>query len=175
MLQSIINKYDINFNKWRQDFNYNNPDDLNKKVINGYILYCIKYYKDKYNDICNKPSARWSATYLEGNRRDYSMLCNQTSGKGGGVQGVLTVVCMYVCLILYMSDWKRETQACRLVAGQVPIYILRPTIRIQLYFAKSFGAFLRTSALSLGLRRPPMPSGTSFNTTKSHLTVFLIP
>ena len=32
------------------------------------------------------------------------MLGNQTSGKGGGVQGVLAVVCMYVCLISYMSD-----------------------------------------------------------------------
>ena len=32
------------------------------------------------------------------------MLGNQTSGKEGGVQGVLTVVCMYVCLISYISD-----------------------------------------------------------------------
>ena len=46
---------------------------------------------------------------------------NQTSGKEGGVQCVMTVVCMYVCLISYMSDFK-ETQACRLVAGQVPVY-----------------------------------------------------
>ena len=29
---------------------------------------------------------------------------NQTSGKGGGVQGVLTIVCMYIYLISYMSD-----------------------------------------------------------------------
>ena len=57
---------------------------------------------------------------------------NQTSGKEGGVQYVLTVVYMYV--YMYISDSK-ETQACRLVAGQVPVYILRPTIRIQLHFA----------------------------------------
>ena len=31
---------------------------------------------------------------------------NQTSGKEGGVQCVMAVVCMYVCLILYMSDSK---------------------------------------------------------------------
>ena len=35
----------------------------------------------------------------EGNRRDYSMSGNQTSGKEGGVQGVLMVVCMYVCML----------------------------------------------------------------------------
>ena len=29
---------------------------------------------------------------------------NQTSGKEGGVQCVMTVVCIYVCLISYMSD-----------------------------------------------------------------------
>ena len=27
---------------------------------------------------------------------------NQTSGKGGGVQYAMTVVCMYVCLISYI-------------------------------------------------------------------------
>ena len=47
---------------------------------------------------------------------------------------MMTVVCMYVYLISYMSDSK-ETQACRLIAGQVPVYILRPAIRIQLHFA----------------------------------------
>ena len=48
---------------------------------------------------------------------------NQTSGKEGGVQCVMTVcIYIYVCLILYMSDSK-ETQACRLVASQVPVYI----------------------------------------------------
>ena len=41
-----------------------------------------------------------ASDYQEGNRRDYGMSGNQTSGKGGGVQGVLTVVCMYV----YMLD-----------------------------------------------------------------------
>ena len=62
------------------------------------------------------------------------MLGNQTSGKEGGVQYVMTVVCMYVFLISYISDSK-ETQACRLVASQVLVYILRPTIRMQLHFA----------------------------------------
>ena len=57
------------------------------------------------------------------------MLGNQTSGKEGGVQYVMTVVCMYVFLISYISDSK-ETQACRLVASQVPVYILRPAIRM---------------------------------------------
>ena len=41
---------------------------------------------------------------LEGNRRDCNMLGNQTSGKEGRVQGVLTVVCIYVYLISYISD-----------------------------------------------------------------------
>ena len=50
---------------------------------------------------------------------------NQTSGREGGVQCVVLVVCMYVCLMSYISDSK-ETQACRLVASQVPVYILRP-------------------------------------------------
>ena len=35
----------------------------------------------------------------EGNRRDCSMSGNQTSGKGGGVQCVMRVVCMYVCML----------------------------------------------------------------------------
>ena len=55
---------------------------------------------------CNKSSADWPATCLEGNRRDCSMSGNQTSGEEGGVQCVLTAVCMYVCLISYMSDSK---------------------------------------------------------------------
>ena len=32
------------------------------------------------------------------------MLGNQTSGKEGGAQCVMMVVCIYVCLISYMSD-----------------------------------------------------------------------
>ena len=59
---------------------------------------------------------------------------NQTSSQEGEVQCVMTVVCMYVYLISYMSDSK-ETQACRLIAGQVPVYILRPAIQVQRYFA----------------------------------------
>ena len=57
---------------------------------------------------------------------------NQTSGKEG-VQCVLTVVCMFVCLISYMSDSK-ETQACRLTASEVPVYILRPATVFCLVF-----------------------------------------
>ena len=45
--------------------------------------------------LCNKPSAEWPATCLEGNRRDCNMSGNQTSGEEGGVQCVMTVVCMY--------------------------------------------------------------------------------
>ena len=67
----------------------------------------------------------------------------QTSVKEEGVQ----CVCVYVCLISYMSVLK-GTQACRLIAGQVPVYILRPKMLVQLYFASSLGAFLRPSALS---------------------------
>ena len=48
---------------------------------------------------------------------------NQTSGKGGGVQGVLTVVCMYVCLISYISNSK-ETQACPSSFGKLSGLIL---------------------------------------------------
>ena len=33
---------------------------------------------------------------------------NQTSNEEGGVQYVLTAVCMYVCLISYMSDFKER-------------------------------------------------------------------
>ena len=52
---------------------------------------------------CNK--GRLTASDCrEGNRRDCSMSGNQTSGKEGGVQCVMTVVCMCVCLISYMSD-----------------------------------------------------------------------
>ena len=29
---------------------------------------------------------------------------NQTSGEEGGVQYIMTAVCMYICLISYMSD-----------------------------------------------------------------------
>ena len=76
--------------------------------------------------VCNK--LRLTASDCqEGNRRDCSMSGNQTSGKEGGVQCVMTVVCMYICLISCISDSK-EAQACRLVAGQVPVYILRPAI-----------------------------------------------
>ena len=37
-----------------------------------------------------------SDSSIEGNRRDYNMSGNQTSGKEGGVQCVMMVVCIYV-------------------------------------------------------------------------------
>ena len=48
---------------------------------------------------------------------------NQTSGKEGGVQYVLTAVCMYVCLISYMSD-SEETQAWPSSVGQLSSLML---------------------------------------------------
>ena len=41
---------------------------------------------------------------LEGNRGDCSISGNQTSNEEGGVQYVLTAVCIYIYLISYMSD-----------------------------------------------------------------------
>ena len=54
-------------------------------------------------EVCNKRRLT-ASDCQEGNRRDCSMSGNQTSGKEGEVQCVLTVVCRYVCLILYISD-----------------------------------------------------------------------
>ena len=48
---------------------------------------------------------------------------NQTSNKERGVQYVLTAVCIYVCLISYISDSK-ETQACLPLVGQLSILML---------------------------------------------------
>ena len=47
----ITSKHRIDVDKWGEDFNANNEDDLNKETVNGYILFYQKYYKDKYNDI----------------------------------------------------------------------------------------------------------------------------
>ena len=47
----IVDEYDIDHGKWGQDFDPNNPDNLNKETVNGYILYCIEYYKKEYDDI----------------------------------------------------------------------------------------------------------------------------
>ena len=53
-----------------------------------------------------------SDSSIEGNRRDYNISGNQTSGKEGGVQCVMMVVCLYVymhvCLISYISNSKRR-------------------------------------------------------------------
>ena len=54
---------------------------------------------------------------------------NQTSGKEGGVQGVLTVVCMYVCLISYMSDSKERLKLALLpLANCLVLYLLSYTL-----------------------------------------------
>ena len=53
---------------------------------------------------------------------------NQTSNEEGGVQYVLTVVyvyvCMYVCLISYMSDSEGRTQAWPSSVGQLSSLML---------------------------------------------------
>ena len=54
-------------------------------------------------NVCNKRRLT-ASDCQEGNRRDCSMSGNQASSKEGGVQCVVTVVCMCVCLISYMSD-----------------------------------------------------------------------
>ena len=61
----------------------------------------LKLAECKY---CNKLSANWPAIRLEGNRRDYNMLGNQTSGKEGGVRCVMMFICMYVCVCVCMLD-----------------------------------------------------------------------
>ena len=67
----------------------------------GCMYICIYIYLILY---CNKPSAGWPATCLEGNRKDCNILGNQTSGKEGGVQCVMVVVCMYVCMYIYILN-----------------------------------------------------------------------
>ena len=49
-----------------------------------------------------------SNSSIKGNRRDYNILGNQTSGEEGGVQCVIMGVCMYVYLISYKSDSERR-------------------------------------------------------------------
>ena len=84
--------------------------DHNIHVCDGDLAYCNK--------------RRLTASDCqEGNRRDCSMSGNQTSGKEGGVQCAVTVVCMYICLISYMSDSK-ETQACPSSVGRLSSLML---------------------------------------------------
>ena len=68
-------------------------------------MFYIFLFRLNINNITNRRLIA-SDSSIEGNRRDYNMSGNQTSGKEGGVQCVMTVVCMYVCLISYMSDSK---------------------------------------------------------------------
>ena len=50
---------------------------------------------------------------------------NQTSGKEGGVQYVLTAVCLYVCMLDIVYVWfKRETQAWPSFVGQLSSLML---------------------------------------------------
>ena len=74
-------------------------------IVNSSLVIVLTDTKEVYiNDLeCNK--RRLTASDCpEGNRRDCNISGNQTSGKEGGVQCVMMVVCMYVCLISYMSD-----------------------------------------------------------------------
>ena len=49
---------------------------------------------------------------------------NQTSGEEGGVQCVMMGVCMYVYLISYKSDFRKETQAWPSSVGQLSSLML---------------------------------------------------
>ena len=74
-------------------------------IVNSSLVIVLTDTKEVYiNDLeCNKRRLT-ASDCQEGNRRDCNMSGNQTSGKEGGVQCVMTVVCMYVCLISYISD-----------------------------------------------------------------------
>ena len=74
---------------------------------------------------CNKPSADWPATCLEGNRRDCNISGNQTSGKKGGVQCVMMVV--YILHIICLSN-KRNLSLTAYSWLSAYIYILCPEI-----------------------------------------------
>ena len=47
----IASRGDINISKWGKRLNPKNEEDLNEETVNGYILYCMDYYKGKYDDI----------------------------------------------------------------------------------------------------------------------------
>jgi len=47
----IASRGDINISKWGKRFDPKNEEDLNEETVNGYILYCMDYYKGKYDDI----------------------------------------------------------------------------------------------------------------------------
>ena len=91
----LLNNIHRHWYYYRPNLNSSSPDNssINSSIIPWPIL----------NPVCNK--GRLTASDCqEGNRRDCSMSGNQTSGNEGGVQCVMTVVCIYVCLISYISD-----------------------------------------------------------------------
>jgi hypothetical protein len=47
----IASRGDINISKWGKRFDPKNEEDLNEETVNGYILYCMDYYKGKYDNI----------------------------------------------------------------------------------------------------------------------------
>jgi hypothetical protein len=47
----IASRGDINISKWGKRFDPKNEEDLNEEIVNGYILYCMDYYKGKYDNI----------------------------------------------------------------------------------------------------------------------------
>ena len=54
---------------------------------------------------------------------------NETSNEEGGVQYVLTAVCMYVCLKSYMSDSKERLKLALLpLANCLVLYFLSYTL-----------------------------------------------
>ena len=69
-------------------------------------LHTISYPKETSLCSCNKRRLA-ASDCQEGNRRDYNMSGNQTLGEKGGVQCIMTAVCMYVCLISYMSRFPK--------------------------------------------------------------------
>jgi hypothetical protein len=47
----IASRGNINISKWGKRFDPKNEEDLNEEIVNRYILYCMDYYKGKYDNI----------------------------------------------------------------------------------------------------------------------------
>ena len=58
-------------------------------------MFYIFLFRLNINNITNRRLIA-SDSSIEGNRKDCSMLGNQTSGKEGGVRCIMMVVCMYI-------------------------------------------------------------------------------
>ena len=65
----------------------------------GCMYVCMNICLILYMSDCVTKRRLTASDCQEGNRRDCSMSGNQTSGKEGGVQCVLMVVCMHVCML----------------------------------------------------------------------------